>query len=108
MKSIKISFFVVPFLCLFFTLAAFAADTDLYIGGGSAVEPNLLIIFDNSGSMGDPPGEIAFCEYDPSFNYPIPASQPSLTDSTINKVYKKSGSNWFPLSKYKDWSPVYN
>ena len=102
MKSIKISFFVVPFLCLFFTVAAFADDTDLYIGGGSAVQPNILLIFDNSGSMSDPPGDIAFCEYDPSYNYPIPAGQPTLTDTTINKVYRKTSGNWFPLTTYKD------
>ena len=102
MKSIKTSFFLVPFLCLFFTLPAFAADTDLYIGASSTVHPNLLIIFDNSGSMDWSPGEIAYCVYDPSFNYPIPASQPTLTDSTINKVYRKSGGNWFSLTKYKD------
>jgi type IV pilus assembly protein PilY1 len=102
MKSIKTLCILVPFLCLLFTLAAFAADTDLYVGGGLAVKPNILILFDNSGSMGDPPGDIAFCEYDPSHNYPIPAGQPSLTDSTRDKVYKKVSGNWFPLSKYKD------
>jgi type IV pilus assembly protein PilY1 len=99
-KKILCCFIFLQFLL--FAAHSFAMDTDLYVGVQSTIEPNVLIIFDNSGSMGDIPGEIAYCEYDPSFNYPIPASQPTLTDSTLGKVYKKSGSNWFPLSKYKD------
>ncbi len=44
-----------------------ADDTDIYEGGNISVEPNILIIFDTSGSMGteDVPGDY----YDPGTTY---------------------------------------
>ena len=33
--------------------SSFAHDTDLYIAEGQGIEPNILILFDNSGSMDD-------------------------------------------------------
>jgi type IV pilus assembly protein PilY1 len=46
-------------LCLFilllslFPLSSYAHDTDIYLASGEGVQPNILIIFDNSGSMAD-------------------------------------------------------
>jgi len=51
MKS-KIFFLLVFFLSLF-PLNSFAHDTDIYLASGQGVQPNILIIFDNSGSMAD-------------------------------------------------------
>ena len=53
MKSIKRLFFLLPLLGFFFSTTSFAHDTDLYMASGEGVEPNILIIFDNSGSMND-------------------------------------------------------
>src|SRR5512139_804575 len=47
-------------LCLFilllslFPLSSYAHDTDIYLASGEGVQPNILIIFDKSGSMADP------------------------------------------------------
>jgi len=49
MKS-KIFFLLVFFLSLF-PLNSYAHDTDIYLASGQGVQPNILIIFDNSGSM---------------------------------------------------------
>jgi type IV pilus assembly protein PilY1 len=67
MKPIKHCFIIVPFLCLFFAVTAFSHDTDLYMASGEGVEPNILIIFDNSGSMND---SVQAYSYDPSTTYP--------------------------------------
>jgi type IV pilus assembly protein PilY1 len=45
---------------------SFAHDTDLYMSSGEGVEPNILIIFDNSGSMNQ---EVSTRSYDPGFPY---------------------------------------
>ena len=44
-----------------------ADDTDLYVAGIDNVEPNCLIIFDNSGSMNE---EMPAPAYDPAYSYP--------------------------------------
>jgi type IV pilus assembly protein PilY1 len=51
MKWIKTLSFLIPFLCLLLPMVSFARDTDIYMASGEGVEPNILIIFDNSGSM---------------------------------------------------------
>ena len=51
MKPKKIFLFIL-FLSLF-PLNAFANDTDIYAARGQGVEPNILIIFDNSQSMSE-------------------------------------------------------
>ena len=56
MKRIKISLILLAVFCtMCFTLIqnSSANDTDLYLSSGEGVEPNILIMFDNSGSMGD-------------------------------------------------------
>jgi len=54
MKFIKTLLIFIPlFLFLMIPITSFAKDTDLYIAGGEGVEPNILILFDNSGSMNE-------------------------------------------------------
>ena len=62
-----------------------ADDTDLYVAGVDSVQPNCLIIFDNSGSMNN---EMSTLEYDPSYIYP------NSLGVDPNAVYYKSGGNW--------------
>jgi type IV pilus assembly protein PilY1 len=65
-KWIKILFFSITFLSFLFPVASFAKDTDLYMASGEGVEPNILIIFDNSGSMND---ILYYRSYDPTITY---------------------------------------
>lgn len=69
-------FVVFLFLPVLATFNAHADDTDLYVlrnGGVSNYRPQLLIIFDNSGSMGTEV-ESAPPNYDPHTNYVVPDS----------------------------------
>ncbi len=58
---------LVAFLCLLAPVATMADDTEIYGVSGVTLEPNVMIIMDNSGSMQDKdvPGE----PYDPSIDY---------------------------------------
>jgi type IV pilus assembly protein PilY1 len=88
MKSIKALFFLVPFLCLFFAMNSSADDIDLYMSSGQGVEANVLIMFDNSGSMND---EIQTFFYDPLMTYdPLVVSQADR-DKVYYRVY---GGGW--------------
>jgi type IV pilus assembly protein PilY1 len=51
----------------FFGLRAWADDIDVYTNDNDGVEPNILIIFDNSGSMNE---TIPSATYDPATTYP--------------------------------------
>ena len=62
-----------------------ADDTDLYVAGVDSVPPNVLIIFDNSGSMNR---EMPSVEYDPTSTYP------NSLGVDPSAVYYKSGANW--------------
>jgi hypothetical protein len=62
-----------------------ADDTDLYTADVDSVQPNCLIVFDNSGSMNN---EMSSLEYDPNYIYP------NVSDVDRNAVYYKSGGNW--------------
>jgi type IV pilus assembly protein PilY1 len=96
MKSTRSLLFLVPVLIFVFTTNSFALDTDLYMGGWVGIDPNVLIIFDNSTSMDDlVMSEYCLDSYDPNFAYP----QPSNRNFDPVKVYKKSGSSWV---SYKD------
>ena len=53
MKPLKPLLLIISFLFLLLIGTSFAHDTDLYTASGAGVEPNILIIFDNSGSMND-------------------------------------------------------
>ena len=77
----------VSFFNLFLYTPSFGHDTDLYMASGEGIEPNILIMFDNSGSMDEPASSYV---YDASVPYD-PVAVP-LEDG--GKVYYKSGSNW--------------
>jgi hypothetical protein len=69
-----------------------ADDTDLYTADIDSVQPNCLIVFDNSGSMNN---EMPSVEYDPTYIYPN-----VLEVETPNTVYYKSGGTWDTI--YRD------
>jgi type IV pilus assembly protein PilY1 len=75
MKPIKILFILVLLLPLF-AVNSFAKDTDIYAARGQGVQPNILIIFDNSLSMGSQDGYVVPCN-------PIPT-----------RIYKKTYPAW--------------
>ncbi len=62
----------------------FAHDSDLYLSSGQGVEPNILIIFDSSGSMGDlvpaPP-------YTNATDYASLLTTPEVPSANRNVVY---------------------
>jgi type IV pilus assembly protein PilY1 len=89
MKSIKTLFFLVPPLCLLLVaMTSFAHDTDLYMASGQGVEANILIMFDNSGSMND---LIQAYFYDPSTTYD-PLVVPQANRDTV--YYRVWGGGW--------------
>jgi type IV pilus assembly protein PilY1 len=98
--KLKKTLFFIPLLFLMLTAHSFALDTDLYVGGSSsAVLPNILIIFDTSGSMGDQVDTGNY--YDPAITYP---THPDHQDVVATRVYSKpSSGNWFgPLTIFKN------
>lgn len=100
MKYFKVLFWVL-LLCLFFALNTYARDTDLYVGSESDIEPNILIIFDTSGSMAWAPAFTDFCEYNVGYSYPQPTdpAKPSIDPA---KVYVKQNDAWIPLITFKN------
>ena len=65
---------------------ALALDTDLYVVTSAEVEPNILIMFDNSGSMNE---EIPGVPYDPNVTYTY------VTSNYPNRVYyRTTGGDW--------------
>jgi type IV pilus assembly protein PilY1 len=87
-NSIKFFFILVSFLCFLIPITSHAKDTDLYLASGEGVEPNILIIFDNSGSMND---EVQTRYYDPAVTYD-PAVVPIANRNTV--YYQRSGGGW--------------
>jgi type IV pilus assembly protein PilY1 len=73
---------------LMISVDAFAHDTDLYMASGEGIEPNILIIFDNSNSMAD---EIQVSFYNPSTTYP--------GSKTSGTVYYRRNNNWNSVFK---------
>jgi type IV pilus assembly protein PilY1 len=95
MKSIKSVLLLVTFLLLAFAIHSYARDTDLYTAGDALIEPNILIIFDNSGSMD---GSIdTGNHYDPSVTYP---SDPNHPDINKDVIYEQKSGDWFPLKPF--------
>jgi len=88
MKLIRTLLFLVPSLCLLLTMNSFAHDTDLYMASGQGVEPNILIMFDNSGSMND---EVRAYFYDPSTTFD-PLVVPQANRDTV--YYRVWGGGW--------------
>ena len=88
MKAIhSLRFVPVYLLLLFIPAVVFAHDTDLYMATGQGVEPNILIMFDNSNSMNE---TVQAYFYDTSILYdPLVVSQ-----ANRDYVYRKSGSHW--------------
>ncbi len=80
----RIPIHILTVTLLFFAGSLYAMDTDLYTGKSVAVPPNVLIIFDTSGSMED---EVVNREYDPTYDY---SSEPG-TPYTNDYVYVRSG-----------------
>src|SRR5512139_2653965 len=65
---------------------AHSHDTDIYTAADGVVQPNLLIMFDNSGSMNDPAtGE----PYNPGTTYPY-----AFTDTPGAVYYNVTGQTW--------------
>ena len=87
MSSMKVLAILFLLLCFLFTGTSFAHDTDLYMAQGEGVEPNLLIMFDNSGSMGD---EVQAYFYNPATLYPALV----VPQANRNTVYYLSGATW--------------
>jgi len=86
---------VIPMKRLFILLSVFilsspwnalSHDTDIYTATDGVVQPNLLIMFDNSGSMNDPAtGE----PYVPGTTYPF-----AYTDRPGAIYYNVNGQTW--------------
>ncbi len=76
--------FVISSLVLFLPFSVHSHDTDLYMASGEGVEPNILIMFDNSGSMND---QVQAYFYDPGTTYPG-----LFVPTTV--YYKVSGNTW--------------
>ena len=83
-KILLINFILLSICSIHFS---FAHDTDLYMSSGEGIEPNILIMFDNSGSMNE---EVPTRNYDPAITYD-PLAVP-LTDK--DKVFRRSGWRW--------------
>ncbi len=88
MKSKKIKFLLLIPLSLLLAVASSANDTDLYMASGQGVEANVLIMFDNSGSMNE---EIQAFFYDPSITYD-PLVVPQANRDTV--YYRVYGGGW--------------
>jgi len=87
MKSIRSAFLLVPLLCLLLAVSANARDTDLYMASGEGVEANILIMFDNSGSMDE---QVQTRWYDRAITYDPLVFPVRGRDS----VYRKSSGIW--------------
>src|SRR3989304_5703191 len=92
MKAIRISktlLVIGLFVSLLWAQNGFAHDSDLYLSSGEGVEPNILIIFDSSGSMGDlvpaPP-------YSNTTDYAALVTPPDTPAANRNVVYSCNSS----------------
>ncbi len=88
MKAAKSLYLLFLLFCLSIASTSLARDTDLYMASGEGVEPNILIIFDNSGSMND---QIQTRFYDPAVTYD-PSVVPIENRDTV--YYRSSGRRW--------------
>jgi len=85
----KVAKTLIIFLLFFVFLSdsSFAHDTDLYIASGQGVEPNILIMFDNSGSMDE---YVSTRYYSNAVTYD-PGPVPTANRDT---VYRRQGGNF--------------
>jgi type IV pilus assembly protein PilY1 len=86
MKMMKILFSIL-FLSLMLAANSFAHDTDLYVGSESIIKPNILIVYDSSGSMDSTVDTGNY--FDPAGSYP---ASPDIIETAV--YYKNSG-QWF-------------
>ena len=75
--------------------AAFADDSDIF---GANIQPNILILFDSSGSMDD---EITSAAYASATVYPVVDKCQTKTNPCVSTVVYQSGSN-NTYTKYAD------
>ena len=73
---------------LLLAVTSHANDTDLYMASGQGVEANVLIMFDNSGSMND---QIQVHFYDPAITYDPLVVPQGNRDTVYYRVY---GGGW--------------
>ncbi len=74
---------------VFLSHSSFAHDTDLYIASGQGVEPNIVIMFDNSGSMAE---YVSTRYYEDGVTYD-PLVVPTANRNTVYR--RQSGSFYF-------------
>jgi len=93
-------------LCLLFAYKpSLADDTEIFSGGIINVTPNVLIIFDTSGSMGD---QVPCSEYDPTHDYAGDfggggwgSTEPPFER---DKVYYKSGTGGWGTASWEEFT----
>jgi len=90
-KTVFLLTFLLIILLNFFS-RAFPLDTDLYVVSNVEVPPNILILFDNSGSMNE---KIPGVEYDKTYTYPF-----VVTEYPEKVYYYKSSTKTWAL--YRD------
>jgi type IV pilus assembly protein PilY1 len=104
MKLIKVLKILLVIFCSAFLLLsqnAFANDTDLYLSSGQGVEPNILIIFDNSGSMAE---NVPAPAYYNDHGYAIilanldPPIVPQVSDANKNVVYYYKNGSYYQIA----------
>ncbi len=95
MKVLKALFIFLLFFVLLTNLS-FAHDTDLYIAEGQGIEPNILIMFDNSGSMDE---SVVTRRYSNSVTYD-PLVVPTANRNTVYR--RQSGSFTFFANSIAD------
>ncbi|MEA3222870.1 MAG: hypothetical protein U9P49_06880 [Thermodesulfobacteriota bacterium] len=93
-------------LCLLFAYKpSLADDTEIFSGGVINVTPNVLIIFDTSGSMAD---SVPCSVYDPSYDYAEDFGGGGWGSSTASyeryKVYYKSGSGGWGSASWEEFT----
>ena len=100
MKTKWITPIIVSFV-LAWPLAGRADDTQIYGSSNVAIQPNVLILFDNSGSMND---SVPTSAYDPATDYS------SYGSYGKNTVYRSSSGSWASyitnVSSLSTWCPA--
>jgi len=79
------------FLVLALSTSVLAEDIEIYTNSGGGLEPNVLIIFDNSGSMNN---EVVSSDYDKNTIY--------SGDYSTATVYYRSRGHWDPSYIFRD------
>ena len=92
----RIQGLVSALLIILFAAISFAHDTDLYMASGEGVEPNILIMFDNSLSMNEEVQAYFYSTlttYDPRLNTPpVPLVVPLANRDSV--YYQNSSGGW--------------